>query len=87
MHSSVRFTGVIDAILAQAVKEGLASTKAEALRQAVLELNNKYSLLERAQRDKLDELAIKKMQKIDKEHVEGKRRWISLDEALAKYKK
>ena len=84
MHSSVRFTGVIDTILEQAVKEGLASTKTEALRQGVLELNNKYELLKRARQD---DLAIRKMQRIDKEIAEGKRRVVSLDEALAKYKK
>jgi Arc/MetJ-type ribon-helix-helix transcriptional regulator len=46
MNLNVRFSGVVEKILEQAVKEGYAATKTEALRMGVFELNNKYNLLE-----------------------------------------
>jgi hypothetical protein len=46
MHATVKFEGLIDSILEQAVKQGLVKTKMEGLRLGVLELNNKYRLTE-----------------------------------------
>jgi hypothetical protein len=83
MHTTVKFTGVIEKILEEAVDEGIAKTKTEALRLAVLELNNRYGLLERARGD---ELAVRKMQKIDKELAEGKHNLLSEKEALRKHR-
>lgn len=45
MHTLLRFDGIIDSILQQAVRKGLAKTKTEALRLGVLELNNRYALI------------------------------------------
>ena len=44
MYATVKFEGLIDNILEQAIKQGLVKTKMEGLRLGVLELNNKYRL-------------------------------------------
>lgn len=77
MHATVKFTGVLDQILSKAVDEGIAKTKTEALRLAVLELNNRYNLLERKLED---ELAVRKMQRMDK-----KGKFLSLAQVKKKY--
>ena len=82
MHATIKFTGALEQILSGAVERGFAKTKTEALRMAVLELNNKYGLLEQA---KLDELAVKKMQRIDKEIAEGKRKVFTEAQVRKKY--
>ncbi|OIO24465.1 hypothetical protein AUJ14_06280 [Candidatus Micrarchaeota archaeon CG1_02_55_22] len=46
---NVRFTGAVEQILDEAVKRGYAATKTDALRLGVLELNNRYKLLEAAE--------------------------------------
>jgi len=46
MYATVKFEGLIDSILEQAIKQGLVKTKMEGLRLGVLELNNKYHLTE-----------------------------------------
>ncbi len=46
MHSTMKFEGLMDQILTEAVRQGLAKTKAEALRLGVVELNNKYDLIQ-----------------------------------------
>ena len=46
MYATVKFEGLIDSILEQAIKQGLVKTKMEGLRLGVLELNNKYRLTE-----------------------------------------
>jgi len=79
MYATVKFEGVIDAILEHAVKKGLAKTKVEALRMGVLELERRYHLLEQE-----DELAVKKMQKIDAEIRSGKRKVMSEREAFGR---
>ena len=77
MYATVKFEGYLDEILQYAIKYGLAKTKTEALRLAVLELGHKYQLLERE-----DFLAAKKMESIYEEIKAGKRRVISEKEAL-----
>ena len=77
MYATVKFEGVIDKILEKAVENGFAKTKVEALRLAVLELGNKYQLLERE-----DFLTAKKMESIYEEIKAGKRKVISEKEAL-----
>ncbi len=83
MYATVKFTGALEQILESAIGSGLAKTKTEALRMAILELNNRYGLLERARED---ELAVRKMQRIDKEISEGKRKLLTEAQALGKYK-
>ena len=80
MYTTIKFTGIIEQILEEAVEEGLAKTKTEALRLAVLELNNRYDLL------RMDDLAVKKMQRIDREISKGKRKLLTESQALDKYR-
>ncbi|MEK6953716.1 MAG: DUF6290 family protein [Candidatus Micrarchaeota archaeon] len=47
MNVVVNFEGTLDAILGQAVKQGLAKSKSEALRMGILMLDREYSLLEK----------------------------------------
>ena len=51
MNVNVRIEGMLDQILDQAIKEGLAKSKTEALRLGIVELNNKYNLLEQAKEE------------------------------------
>jgi len=45
MNISMHFEGYIERIINEAVLQGVAKTKAEALRAALLELNDKYALV------------------------------------------
>jgi hypothetical protein len=63
MHSIMKFEGLIDQILTEAVRQGLAKTKAEALRLGVVELNNKYGLIQNSTEDEEDAGYIKKARK------------------------
>ncbi len=46
MHLNVRFEGIMDRIIDDAIKKGLAKTKTEVLRMGLMELKNKYHLAE-----------------------------------------
>ncbi|MBI5159590.1 hypothetical protein HY992_05720 [Candidatus Micrarchaeota archaeon] len=46
MNMNVKFTGVMEKIIAEAIKQGLVKTKTEALRLGLLTLNEKYTLME-----------------------------------------
>ncbi len=43
---NVRFTGIMEKIIDEAIKQGLVKTKTEALRLGLLTLNEKYKLME-----------------------------------------
>ncbi len=45
MNISMHFEGYIEKIIDEALKQGIAKTKAEALRLGLLELNQKYGLV------------------------------------------
>jgi len=79
MHTTVKFEGYINEILEHAVSKGLAKTKMEALRLGVIELDHRYHLLDRE-----DELAVRKMQQIDKEIKAGKSKVLSEKEVFGK---
>jgi hypothetical protein len=82
MYTVVKFSGIVEQILQEAVDEGLAKTKTEALRLAILGLNDKYNLLNKIHKD---EFAVRKMQKIDEEINSRKRKVLSEEQALRKY--
>ncbi len=46
MNVNVKFEGVTDAIIQDAIKKGLAKTRTEVLRLGLFELKNKYHLAE-----------------------------------------
>lgn len=47
MNMNVKLTGITEEIVAGAIKFGLAKTKTDAIVIGLLELNNRYKLLER----------------------------------------
>lgn len=47
MNVNIKFQGMAEKIVEEAIRQGYASTKTEALRLGVLELNNHYKLLEK----------------------------------------
>ncbi len=47
MNISMRFEGLSEEIIAEALKRGVVKTKAEAIRLGLLELNDKYGLVPR----------------------------------------
>ncbi len=46
MNVNVNFTGIVDEIMEDAIRQGLAKTKTEVLRLGLFELKNKYHLAE-----------------------------------------
>ena len=46
MNVNVNFTGIVDDIIEDAIRQGLAKTKTEVLRLGLFELKNKYHLAE-----------------------------------------
>ncbi len=46
MNVNVNFTGIVDEIINDAIRQGLAKTKTEVLRLGLFELKNKYHLAE-----------------------------------------
>lgn len=46
VHLNVHFEGIMDRIIDDAIKKGLAKTKTEVLRMGLFELKNKYHLVE-----------------------------------------
>lgn len=44
MHANVKFTGLTDEIIEDAIAKGLAKTRSEVLRLGLFELKNKYGL-------------------------------------------
>lgn len=73
-----QFSGVVADILDRIIESGRASNRTEAIRLALLEYEKNF-------RDEEDRLAVEKMQRIDKEIEEGKRKVLSKEEALGKY--
>lgn len=51
MNVNIKFHGVVEQILEEAIRRGYASTKTDALRLGVFELNNKYNLLDKIEDD------------------------------------
>ncbi len=79
MNVNVRFYGAVEKILDEAVKQGFASTKTEALRLGVFELNNKYNLV-----DFEDQQDIARADAIMDRVSKGKEKLYSEDEILKK---
>lgn len=74
---NVHLNGELEMFVNTYIKRGLASTKAEVMRQGIL------SLMKNEPSD--FELAVRKMQNIDKEIEEGKRKVISEEEFLSRH--
>jgi len=77
MNIHAKFTGDVAETIDMIIARGRAASKTEAIRLAVLDYRE-HHLSEEME----DELAVKKMQKIDKEIAKGKRKVLSAKEAL-----
>jgi|GEM_PF-2438506 len=73
VHLNVRFEGILNRIIDDAIRKGLAKTKTEVLRMGLMELKNKYRLAEDdltdGQREELRKFLLKL--KEDKEATHG----------------
>ena len=76
--------GPQELILEKALELGLYKTKAEAVRGAINDLGKEYKIFKDAQGLE-DELVARKMQQIDKEIKQGKRKVFSEEEIKKKY--
>ncbi|MFH0817290.1 MAG: hypothetical protein V1909_01515 [Candidatus Micrarchaeota archaeon] len=81
MKTTIEITGFPELVLEKAVELGIARSKTDALRIGILELNDKFNLVERAE----DELVARKIQKIEDEIASGKRKTESLEQVFKKY--
>lgn len=82
MNVNVRFSGVVEQILEEAVRQGYASTKTEALRLGAFELNNRYALLEKME----DEADIAKADAVMENVKKGKSKLHAEKELFSKLK-
>ncbi len=80
----VRFSGAPEIVLEKLVSLGYYQTKTEALRAGVMHLGKEYNVSTGAKEIE-DELAIRKMLKVNAEVDSGKRKLVPLDAVLEKY--
>lgn len=83
METVVRTDGVVALMLDKLVEKGYFRTKTEAFRAGILELSHKYGLAQDPKELEAD-LVIRKIEKIDREIDEGKRKLVSWDEVKRK---
>ena len=76
--------GPQELIIEKALELGLYKTKAEAIRGAINDLGREYKIFKDAQGLE-DELVARKMQQIDNEIKQGKRKVFSEEEVKKKY--
>lgn len=76
--------GPQELIIEKTLELGLYKTKAEAVRGAINEMGREYKIFKDAQGLE-DELAARKMQQIDNEIKQGKRKVFSEEEVKKKY--
>ncbi|MFH1443743.1 MAG: hypothetical protein ABIG96_06930 [Candidatus Micrarchaeota archaeon] len=81
MEMVVRMDGALARIVDGLIDMGYFKTKAEVFRAGVLMLGKEYGGV-KTHDEIIDELAVKKMMKIDAEIKAGKRRTVTLDEVL-----
>lgn len=82
MKTLVQVNGIPELILDKAVETGLASNKTDAFKMGLLELNNKYKLVE----DYEEEMIARKLDQEVREMKEKGIKYIPLEEVLKKYK-
>lgn len=81
METVVRMDGAVALVLEKLVEKGYYRTKSEAIRAGILELGREYGLAQDP-RELEAELVIRKMEKIDREIDEGKRKTYPLEAVL-----
>jgi len=80
----VHLDGAVEATLKRLVEAGFFKTKAEAVRAGILELGREYRIV-KSKEELMDELAVAKMQKLDRERKSGKRKTLSEEEVRKSY--
>ncbi len=68
----MHFEGYIEKIIDEAQKQGIVKTKSEALRLGLLELNQKYGLVETSMEQRELEMDLAEMARIEKRIKQGK---------------
>ena len=86
METVVRLDGAVADVLNRLVEFGYFRTRSEALRMGILELGKEFSVLKTPQEIE-DELVVQKLNRLEQEAKSGKRKTLSEEEALGKYKK
>lgn len=84
MNITLKLEGYPEDVINQMISNGIATNKTEAIRLAIMDYNEHHKI-KRFSEEELDELAVKKMQQIDKEIEEGKRRVLKMKDILKKY--
>jgi Arc/MetJ-type ribon-helix-helix transcriptional regulator len=82
----VHLDGSVDETLRRLVESGFFKTKAEAVRAGILELGKEYQVV-KTREELMDELAVKRIDEMNKEVKSKKKRIINAKEALGKYAK
>lgn len=86
MMMNLKLDGLSEEVVNIVVSRGIASNKTEAIRLMVLHYNEHFGI--RPMNSYLeDALAVRKMQKIDREIDAGRRKVLNAKEALGKYAK
>jgi len=86
MNVNVQFKGLMEEILEEAKRRGIAKTKTEALRLGVLELNNRYHLLEHRAEEIEDMQDTKELEEMRSAVKKGRAKLISEKKMLAMLK-
>lgn len=84
VRTLIDLQGPQELIIEKALELGLYKTKAEAIRGAINDLGREYKIFKDAQGLE-DELVARKMQQIDNEIKQGKRKVFSEEEVKKKY--
>ncbi len=84
MNITLKLEGFPEHLIERMMELGLASSKTEAVKLAVLDFNEHHKI-ESIEQYIEDGMAVKKMKQIDKEIKEGKRTILSEKDVLKKY--
>ncbi len=82
MEMVVRMEGVVENVLNTLVKKGYYKTKSEALRAGILELGKEYALI-----GSENELAARKIGRMEAEAAAGRKKFTPLEEVLKEARK
>ncbi|MEK6957513.1 MAG: hypothetical protein AABW99_00840 [archaeon] len=82
MRTTLQFKGMPEVILDKAVEMGLARSKTEAIKMGIFALNREYNLV----KDLELELVGRKIEKQEQEMKKKGLKYLSEEEALAKYR-
>ncbi|MCK4328063.1 MAG: hypothetical protein KAW41_06400 [Candidatus Diapherotrites archaeon] len=80
----VHLDGAVEKTLLRLVNTGFFKTKSEAVRAGILELGKEYHVI-KSREERMDELALEKMQGIDAEIKGGKRKTFTEKQVAKQY--